>query len=383
MLARAVAVAALAGIFASCEDVLAAYGGEQQQKQPVELSVSLRTPEAAKEKGSGWVSVCAEGAWTLGFEDPVPDWAKLSVGEGTGKKSNITLSWTANDGLEVRRCTLVVSEGEKQAKAVFAQKGLTLESDPVPAWMELPATDDESLYFFTLPMEIDGKQYRNYSFYWDVKALVAHWVAYPLNSTLLKGSSGRSDAWGGMFPRLDAKYQPRLNSAYSGGKWARGHQLPSADRQILQYNKETFYGVNMTPQDYNFNSGAWLNCETFVRDASRKVDTLYVVTGCVVSPSYGTTTDNDGKTVTCPSAYFKALLAYKKNLSYGRSTGGYTGIAFHFPNGGFTGAYTTAAITIDKLEEITGMDFFVNLPGAIGQTRADEVESTVESWWFE
>lgn len=32
-------------------------------------------------------------------------------------------------------------------------------------------------------------------------------------------------------------------------------------------------------------------------------------------------------------------------------------------------------MSIDELEEITGLDFFANLPGKIGDAQADQIES--------
>ena len=77
--------------------------------------------------------------------------------------------------------------------------------------MELPATDSPDLMFFT---HYNGSQ-RNYSYYWDVENLVAHWVAYPLNKDLI-GSGGRTDAWS-LDPKLSRNMQPVLNKGYRGG----------------------------------------------------------------------------------------------------------------------------------------------------------------------
>ena len=44
--------------------------------------------------------------------------------------------------------------------------------------------------------------------------------------------------------------------------------------------------------------------------------------------------------------------------------------------------YMNQAMTIDELEALTGVDFFVNLPKVIDQTRADKVESTHDNYWW-
>lgn len=367
-----------AGFFPACASTIPI---EEQNS----FCVKLQTSNATKAKGVCWVEVVASGQWTLDFESATP-WARINANAGTGCKSNISLSWDRNSSDSSRTCTLVLTAGSRQARATFSQRGEGIESDVPGFWMELPALDDPALTFHTLPMVIDGKTYRNYSFYWDRTNLVSRWVAYPLNSKLLTGSSGRSEAWveRAVFEGIPEKYQPNLSTYYQNSSgYVRGHQIPSADRQILEYNKDTYYGINMTPQYSSFNSGTWANCEAYVREKSRSVDTLYVVTGCVAEPNIGYSYDCEGKRISRPSAYFKALLAYSKTRTVGASTGGYAGIAFHYANEKYTGgSFINAAISIDKLEEITGIDFFVNLPSVIGAAKAADVERTTESWWF-
>ena len=180
--------------------------------------------------------------------------------------------------------------------------------------------DNDGLYFYTHDMTVGSKNIRNYSFYWDEKALVARWVAYPLN-TALRGSGNRSEAWG-LDPLLPASKQPTVTSTFRGG-WTRGHQIPSADRLNYAANVATFYGTNMTPQEYNFNGEIWARLEGTVRGWAGRCDTLYVVTGCVVKGSTTKATDVDGKSITVPVAYYKAVLAYSKSNA---ANGGYRGL---------------------------------------------------------
>jgi len=370
-------IAAGMGMAVSCSKNIP----EEKPSEPVLTVVSNPGKSSAS---SSFVTVKATGTWTLRIAEN-PSWASLSKAEGSGNMSDIVLSWTENKDTASRSCTLELRTSSHTVSAVFRQNGTGAAPQPlsVPAWMELPAVNDPALSFYTHPMTIDGKEYRNYSYYWDKSNLVAHWVAYPLNSTLLKGSCGRSGQWG-LDPLLPQSDQPVLYNAYrESSEYARGHQIPSADRQQYEYNVETFYGVNMTPQNHTFNSGTWGNLETYVRDRSRMTDTLYVVTGCVLSsqPSYAH--DNLGREVAIPEGYFKALLAYSKNrtISGTQTTGGYTAIAFYYKNEPYSGSFKNASMTIDELELLTGFDFFVNLPSVVGPSVAQTVESTRNSWW--
>lgn len=368
-----VAIVAISGGVFSCTK-------QDTQAVATKTEIKLGTTNATLDKGQAFVYVTAPGDWTMSVYGN-GDWAALKDTEGTGNAVNI-LSYDRNTGENERSCVLTLICGTDTTSALFVQSGYstTIKSDPVPKWMELPATDNDRLYFFSHPMTIGGKKYRNYSYYWDINALVAHWVAYPLNKTLLSGSCGRSDAWG-LDPKLPEKYQPVLIGTISG--YQRGHQIPSADRQILEYNKETYYGTNMTPQNGGLNTGVWSSLEMYVRDCSRSFDTLYVVTGCVVKSGSRTVKDNRGKSISVPDGYFKALLGYSKNRTVGitNSTSGYTGIAFYFNNTSYSGSYMNQSMTIDELERKTGFDFFVNLPSAIGASKAAKVESTLDGWW--
>ena len=264
-------------------------------------------------------------------------------------------------------------------------------------WMELPATVKDGREFFHLDMTVNGVKTRNFSYDWDFDNLVSHWVAYPLNKSL--SGSGKYDYLWGLDPNLPLAYQSNISRKGYGDsrQYARGHQCPRADRQLTQETvAQTCYGTNMTPQLHDFNGGIWLNLENMVRNwgnALSSNDTLYVVTGCKLADNPmgagrgavgGYTLDNDGKNVAIPVGYYKAVLRYQKNSTYGYQ--GYTACAFYLTHEANGGAVTKSmAVSIDELERITGIDFFVNLPKAIGESDAEKVESqnpqNVGIWW--
>lgn len=368
------------------------------------VALRLEAESASCAADSKFVYVTADCSWTLSLEDeytkPI-SWASLSKSSGQGNATAI-LSFQANPE-KAQRSLVVKLAGSngKIARATFTQEAKgdepvppgpdDITPDPVANWMELPAMQN-GLYFFTHPMTIDGKRLRNYSYAWDVDNMVAHWVAYPLNSKMCSGS-GRSDKWG-IDAKLPAKFQPNLvpeehkhNGTYIPSSWARGHQIPSADRpdsKFHDYNVETFYGVNMTPQDYDLNGQVWARLEQYVRDRSASFDTMYVATGCTLEGSPGVAYDRDYKAVTIPGGYFKALLGYKKSGTVGNTgiQGGYTGIAFFLKNDSSLAKenYMNYSMTISELEKKVGIDFFVNLKTAL-PSLSDKIESTKDNWW--
>ena len=328
-----------------------------------------------------FITVDVPGEWTvsLDFGRETP-WAELGVTAGEGKRVDVDMYYDENTGDSSRSLRLVVTHQMGMVSCTITQYSTTA-SDVVCDWMELPEVNIGANQHFFTHFQHMGKSIRSWSYLWDENHLVAQWVAYPLNRSLI-GSGSRTDEWG-LDPKLPREKQPVLFEAFRGG-YQRGHQIPSADRYDYEANVQTFYGTNMTPQKGGLNGGVWADLETRVREWSYKFDTLYVVTGCTVKGSKDKAYDNDNKAVTVPSGYFKALLGYTKGggLGIAPQTGGYTGVAFYLDHFSYPSDYMEAAMTIDQLESKTGFDFFVNLPHKITPTLANKVEATRDNFWW-
>ena len=366
------------------------------------LEVSLKNTSVTSGKGQQFVSVRCSGDWTLSLaaDEGEVDWAGLSVTSGKGDKSNVILTYQANIGEESRELRVVLASGSRSVECSMVQlaagerpeEGPDEKPQPVPdldlsktGWLELPAMDNPDLGYYSHSFQMNGKTYRNYSFGWSQDDLVAVWVAYPLCKFYTNKTVGRTDAWA---------YDPLLGSAYSsapfggyGGSYARGHQLPSADRLCCKdANVQTFYGTNLTPQLNGHNEGIWQALEDRVRTIANNSDTTYVVTGCMVRNPIGTTTDSDGKEMSVPSHYFKALLRYSKASTLGQwSAAGFYLEHRNYSKGSSGYDFKAVSMSIDELEEKTGLDFFVNLPAKVGEEQAAKLEAQDPAnssvWW--
>ncbi len=371
-------------VFVSCKET----------KIEDEVALVLTVPKTSLEntEGQQFISISAGGYWVLSltFQDGEKAWASVDKTSGQGTTSGLIFTYEANETEEERACTLKLICGENTAEVTVTQQAVEkqagkkddsgLKPDNVAAWLELPATNHEGRFFFTRNMKSKSGDVRNYSFYLDSAAKVSVWVAYPLNATLI-GSGSRTNEWG-VDPKVPEKYQPVIFSAFRGG-YQRGHQIPSADRLDRDANITTFYGTNMTPQRGELNEKAWAALEGKVRDCSRQLDTLYVVTGADIEGSTEYAEDNTGKKIAVPVGYFKALLGYKKSGSIGGNTGGYVAIGFYFEHKGYADDDLKAqSMSIQELEKKLGYDLFVNLPARAGETVAAKVESEVDSWWY-
>lgn len=378
-------------------------GGKEDVLPP---TVEVKTAVVEAEGRSQYIYVKASSSWkiTLTSVDggaPV-DWIIAAPSSGSGN-TDVTLNVAANESEQERSAVLTVENSAGKALKTISQKGkkpeIKPDPDPTPepkpnetGWLELPSVP-AGTDFFAHSMTIGSVKTRNYSFIWDYDNLVAPWVAYPLCKWNMASNVKRTNAWA-LDPLLPESKQPVLYRGFSKGNngwYARGHQIPSADRLTsYESNAMTFYGTNMTPQiQEGFNRDIWATLEGMVRSWANKSDTLYVVTGCVIDYKDGETVkyalDNNGKKVTVPTAYYKAVLRYMKSSTVGYS--GYSACAVWLDHK----VYSTKTIdssysmSVDDLEEKLGIDFFVNLPAKVGEDVAARIEAEEPkgvAWWW-
>lgn len=378
-------------------------GGKEDVLPP---TVEVKTAVVEAGGYSQFIYVKASSSWRITITsvdggEPV-DWIIADPSCGSGDM-DVTLKVEENKSEKERSAVITVENSAGKASKTISQKakGSEVKPDPTPSggnlspktgWMELPAIP-EGMDAFTHSMTVGSVSTRNYSFLWDYDNLVAPWVAYPLCKWNIGNNIKRTNAWG-LDPLLPEGKQPVLYRGFSKGNngwYARGHQIPSADRLTsYESNSMTFYGTNMTPQIQDgFNGDIWATLEGKVRSWANSSDTLYVVTGCVIDYPEGQTVkyalDNYGKKVTVPTAYYKVVLRYMKNSTVGYS--GYSACAVWLDHK----VYSTKNIdskysmSVKDLEKKVGMDFFVNLPAVVGEEMAAKIESedpSKVSWWW-
>lgn len=378
-------------------------GGKEDVLPP---TVEVKTAVVEAGGYSQFIYVKASSSWRITITsvdggEPV-DWIIADPSSGSGDM-DVTLKVEENKSEKERSAVITVENSAGKASKTISQKakGSEVKPDPTPSggnlsprtgWMELPAIP-EGMDAFTHSMTVGSVSTRNYSFLWDYDNLVAPWVAYPLCKWNIGNNIKRTNAWG-LDPLLPEGKQPVLYRGFSKGNngwYARGHQIPSADRLTsYESNSMTFYGTNMTPQIQDgFNGDIWATLEGKVRSWANSSDTLYVVTGCVIDYPEGQTVkyalDNYGKKVTVPTAYYKVVLRYMKNSTVGYS--GYSACAVWLDHKVYSSSSISSSysMSVDDLEKKTGIDFFVNLPAVVGEEMAAKIESedpSKVSWWW-
>ncbi len=245
-------------------------------------------------------------------------------------------------------------------------------------WFELPAQTDKNAdgiddnvpdYYYSHTFREDAPKIRNFSCCYSKGNMQPVWVAAPMHNCY-KGSSGRNDSY---------KSDPNIKCQQAGkvDGYTRGHMLGSSDRTVSKpTNRQVFYYSNIGAQmstGFNTGGGSWNNLESLT-DGQWCADTLYQVIGCI----FKSFTDRYGKTVSprtvdgvhIPTAYYKVLL---------RTRNGKTGkrvdqcqaselkcAAFILGHRANAGHKPTAddMYTVEELEALTGLTFFVNVPNA-------------------
>lgn len=256
--------------------------------------------------------------------------------------------------------------------------------------LEMPRLDDQTGDIYSHYVTYRGEQVLNYTLDWHKEKKHSRWVAFVFTNTTAGTSWNRNNwrgtEWNGIVwkgdpfqadPDIPAGERTELEDYQKSG-YNRGHLCASADRLFsMDANGQTFYLSNMSPQMGKFNQDDWVDLEGQVQNWGRNSsfrDTLFVVKG-------GTILDNQIKEYTrsgmaVPKYYFMALLC--KKYEGGQNT--YKTIGFWVEHKSYGGNpdLRSWAVSIDELEEKTGIDFFCNLPDRI----EIPVEQTynIESW---
>ena len=149
---------------------------------------------------------------------------------------------------------------------------LLVNCNGIFAQLELPRYDADDTII----------RHRGYTLSYNSKYKQSNWVAYLLTGeeTFKRFQRGEFFAPDPMIPGTD------FSIDYQKSGYDRGHLAPAAD---MGYSMETmvqsFFYSNMSPQLPRFNREVWKKLEMQVRNWAVEYDSLYVVTGPILSDS--------------------------------------------------------------------------------------------------
>lgn len=160
---------------------------------------------------------------------------------------------------------------------------------------------------------------------------------------------------------------------YNGSGFDRGHLAPNfAISQLygLQAQLQTFRMTNVSPQRKNLNRRVWQRLEEIeIQVYARRYGDLRVLTGPVFDKDIERL--KSSLRVEIPDAFYKILVAPE-----GDGQGLPKLLAFVIPQNVQGGEALSRFVTpVDRIEELTGFDFFPDMPAAL----QNRLEATVET----
>jgi len=197
---------------------------------------------------------------------------------------------------------------------------------------------------------------------------IANWVSWHLDSTWL-GTTPRQDDFRAD-TSLPAGWYRVQSTDYSGSGFDRGHETPSGDRtSSVPDNSATFFMTNMMPQAPFNNQGPWEQLESYCRTLVQQGNELYIIAG---GAGTGGTGSNGGVTntiangnVTVPAVTWKVIIVLPVGANdVDRVFKTTRTIAVIMPNSQTIGIQTpwrNFRTSIDRVEGLTGLDFFSNV----------------------
>jgi len=117
----------------------------------------------------------------------------------------------------------------------------------------------------------------------------------------------------------------------------------------------------------NFNAGIWNRLEMKTRYWTKKYGQLYIVTGGILSKDLKTIGYED---VAVPKQFYKIILDKTNSKA----------IAFLLPHKESKKSLKEFVVSIDKIEQLTNIDFFSSLPDEIENKL--EFSKNISNWKF-
>lgn len=188
-----------------------------------------------------------------------------------------------------------------------------------------------------------------------------NWAAWELTADEAKGTLPRANDFE-PDPKLPENHQV-THADYTRSGYDRGHMVPAADMKWdSKAMNDCFYMSNICPQTHALNAGGWETLESACRRWAKQEGSVYIVCGPVYKGTKHKTIGKDLK-ITVPEGFFKVVLSMRDGKE--------KAIGFYYANSNAKQTMEQTATTVDEIEALTGMDFFINID--------DRLEERIES----
>lgn len=206
-------------------------------------------------------------------------------------------------------------------------------------------------------------KHTGYTLSYNATTNCPNWVAWELTAEEVSTSAAtRSNDFRG---DPEVPVRNRVETAdYKGTGYDRGHMCPAADMKwSVSAMSECFFMSNICPQVPVLNQKWWEHVETACRRWASKEGNIYICCGPLFDEQKRPTTIGRDVKVRVPNGFFKVVLSLRPGQE--------KAIGFLYQNTDQRQTMDDAAMTVDEVERLTGMDFFSALD--------DELETALES----
>ena len=217
----------------------------------------------------------------------------------------------------------------------------------------LPIGNNEQIinhYYYTLSYLSEYKQ--------------AEWVTYQITDSTAFGNQARANN----FKEDEKANDIALKPYYAKSGYDRGHLCPAGS---MAFNSvamsESFFMTNMSPQVPGFNRGIWKRLESQVRTWGYENHEILVITGPVLTSFIDTIGE-----IPVPPYYYKVVLDYHEPEL--------KAIALLLENKSSSLPLTEFVVSIDSIENLTGIDFYSNLPDSLEDILEQKSYPELWSW---
>lgn len=224
--------------------------------------------------------------------------------------------------------------------------------------------DEEGSFEMPAPLSDRAEQivaHTGYTLSYNKDNNTPNWSAWQLTDEKTRGTIERSSKFFAD-PKISQLYRVDYFD-YKGSGYDRGHMCPAGDMKWSETAMhDCFYMSNMCPQEHALNNGAWKKLEEACRTWATNEGKIYIVCGPVYK---GNRHEQIGinHAINVPEGFFKAVLSLRQ--------GHQKAIGFYYDNSTCRQSMAKAAMSVDQLEELTGIDFFYQLD--------DKIEEKLES----
>lgn len=214
---------------------------------------------------------------------------------------------------------------------------------------------------------------------------IPNWVGWHIDASWL-GSVSRTDNY-----RADTSLPPGCyqvqGSDYSGnvnnGGFDRGHSVPSGDRtNTVTDNDATFLMTNFIPQAPNNNQGVWNNMENYIRGEISAGNEVYTWMGSSGQGGIGlngfANTVANGHVVVPAYVWRVVMIMPVGSNDLARVDANTRVFAVLTPNiqnaSGLNTNWMTYICPVSKIEQLTGMNFFQNVPASTANVLKQKID---------